>query len=300
MPSFSRPPAGVADFGQGSISQLPLHRNPGLEIVYLSRGHLRWEVEGRPEQVRPESVFYTFPWERHGSRDEYEPGHFWHWVLFRLRGPAGRFSFHPSLGFSEHETARIRRVLRGTGERRTFPATRDVAWILPRLIAECRDGGPLSAPAIVSLSRLLILELVRCVQPGRKERQIVPGVETRMRHCVQAIRERAHEPWTLATMARLAGLNRTRFAALLKTMTGDAPTIYLRRMRVLRAQEWLRDTDRSITEIAHRSGFSTSQHFARIFKQFSGRTARDYREDSPRRRRAGVKSMAHKQKKKPA
>lgn len=293
MPPALRPPACLAGFGQGSISQLPLHRNPGLEIVYLSRGHLRWEVEGRPEQVRPESVFYTFPWERHGSRDEYEPGHFWHWVLFRLQGPARRFSFHPSLGFSQRETARIRQVLQGTGERRTFPATRDVAWLLPRLIAECRGGGPLSAPAIVSLSRLLILELVRCVQPGPGKRQIIPGVETRMRHCVEAIRERAHEPWTLATMARLAGLSRTRFAALLKKMTGDAPTTYLRRMRVLRAQEWLRETDRSITEIAHHAGFSTSQHFARIFKQFSGRTARDYRENRPRRRRTGVRRLRH-------
>lgn len=149
MPPLPRLPFCVANFGKGSAPQLPLHRNPGLEIVYVSRGNLRWEVDGRSERVRPESVFYTFPWERHGSQDEYEPGHYWYWALFRLQRRGGDspfdFSFHPSLGFSPGETAHIRRILTVEGKkRRSFPATRDMAWILPKLIEKCRGNEPLS------------------------------------------------------------------------------------------------------------------------------------------------------------
>jgi AraC-like DNA-binding protein len=99
-----------------------------------------------------------------------------------------------------------------------------------------------------------------------------------MRACVQVIREQCSEHWTLEKMSRQSGLSRTRFSDLLKKITGDTPTIYLRRMRVNHAQELLRTTDRRVTEIALESGFETSQHFARIFKWFSKQSASQYRE----------------------
>jgi AraC-like DNA-binding protein len=252
-----------------------------LEIVYVSRGHLRWEVDGRVENVCPQSVFFTLPWEEHGSRDEYEPGHHWYWVVLRLRENTGKsqwnFSLHPALGFSKAETACIRCALTGASHR-SIRASREIAWILPQLVSECRGTNPLAKPAVQSLTRLLIVELVRCIQLEKPADKVLAGVETRMRACIQVIRERCSEPWTLEKMSRQSGLSRTRFSDLLKKITGDTPTIYLRRMRVNHAQQLLRTTDRRITEIALESGFETSQHFARIFKGFSKQSASQYRE----------------------
>ena len=56
------------------------------------------------------------------------------------------------------------------------------------------------------------------------------------------------------------------------------PTQHLKRLRVERARSLLLTTDQNITEIAHQCGFMTSQHFARIFRQFTLMSASDYRE----------------------
>ena len=266
--------------GQGGISRLPLHRNAGLEIVYISRGHLHWQVEGRTENVFPHSVFFTFPWEEHGSLEEYEPGHLCHWVVLGMREVGGKLprhaAFHWALGFSNTETERIRRVLDDTVSR-SFRASHELSWILPKLVRECSGNDPLAKSAIPSLARLLLLELVRCIESDIRPGPILSGVETRMHACIRMLGERSSEPWTLETMSRVSRLSRTRFSELFKRITGDSPTHYLRRMRVRHAQELLRATERPVTEIALECGFETSQHFARIFRQFCKQTASEYR-----------------------
>ena len=79
-------------------------------------------------------------------------------------------------------------------------------------------------------------------------------------------------------MSQLTGLGRTRLGQLIKERTGDSPIIYLNRVRIRKAQELLRETKQSITEIAFACGFQSSQYFARTFKHLTGgRTPRGYR-----------------------
>src|SRR5271155_5252081 len=63
------------EYGQGSIARLPPHQNGGLELHYISSGHLHWRIEDRVYLVPPRSVFFTFPWEKHGGTSDFEPGH---------------------------------------------------------------------------------------------------------------------------------------------------------------------------------------------------------------------------------
>lgn len=53
---------------------------------------------------------------------------------------------------------------------------------------------------------------------------------------------------------------------------------YLNRLRIDRARVGLRNTAASITDIALDCGFCSSQHFARVFRQFTGMTALEYRQ----------------------
>ena len=48
-------------------SQLPLHRNDGLELVLVERGSALWQVDGVDIAVEAGELFYTFPWQEHGS-----------------------------------------------------------------------------------------------------------------------------------------------------------------------------------------------------------------------------------------
>jgi transcriptional regulator GlxA family with amidase domain len=80
-------------------------------------------------------------------------------------------------------------------------------------------------------------------------------------------------------MAALIGLKHARFALLFHHQTGDSPLHYLNRLRVEKARRMLRIDRTPITEIALECGFCSSQHFARIFREFSGVTAQEYRQN---------------------
>jgi AraC-like DNA-binding protein len=62
---------------------------------------------------------------------------------------------------------------------------------------------------------------------------------------------------------------------------GMAPGAWYTRRRIERAQERLREGGRAITEVAHELGFSSSQHFATVFKRHTGLTPGAWREGRP-------------------
>lgn len=67
------------------------------------------------------------------------------------------------------------------------------------------------------------------------------------------------------SMSRASLFSRT------KTMTGGNPTNLIREVRLKKAAEMLQqDSKASVTDIAQKVGFSTSQYFARCFKKMFG------------------------------
>ena len=55
------------------------------------------------------------------------------------------------------------------------------------------------------------------------------------------------------------------------------PMNYLNSCRVAHAARLLLEADLSVTDVAMRCGFSTSQYFATVFKNHFGQTPRAYR-----------------------
>uniref|UniRef100_UPI001FA6E613 helix-turn-helix transcriptional regulator n=1 Tax=Mediterraneibacter glycyrrhizinilyticus TaxID=342942 RepID=UPI001FA6E613 len=58
---------------------------------------------------------------------------------------------------------------------------------------------------------------------------------------------------------------------------GVAPINYLLDRRILNSKELLKNTDYSITHIAHMTGFSSANYFSQSFKKHTGITAAAYR-----------------------
>jgi len=268
----------VAVYGHGSMHRLPVHTNPGLEIVYISKGHLRWVVDDHVELIPPHSVFFSLPWQEHMSADEVEPGHEWHFVVLRLESlqppPDGLLRFHPDLAVSEEEQRVLSELLLPT-HRHTWRATESLAWLLPALVRELAKPGPLAHGLVQSLSHACLIELVRSIQ--RDERPPYDRSVLRIRKFLVELEEHCATNWTLASMAERCKLHRTRFSDLFKLLTGESPMEHLIRLRLKRARQLLRDTDTPITVIAHQCGFSSSQHFARHFKEEHSTTASQYR-----------------------
>lgn len=272
----------IVQSGQGSIRRLPTHRNAGLEIVFLERGHLRWQVEDREELVAPGSIFFTLPWQKHGSLEEFEPGHRWYFIVLRLdhpkSSPPRTFLFPPQLGFSLAENRQIAREL-CAAPRHVCAASPILAVILPELLRQQNPGRICSEQRINKLTSIVVLELATAV---RAARSTPPGnrPEHRIAAFQRELAQRSAQHWTLESMAARCGLGRSRFADLLKRQTGDSPVGLLRRLRVANARRLLTTTHLSITEIAQMCGFSTSQYFAEVFRTFTGQSAQGYRHDA--------------------
>jgi len=87
----------IISYGHFPIKELAPHKNKGMEITYIEKGLMEWMVEGRPEKVEAGTVFFTLPWQVHGSLLPEEPKNtIWH-VLFHLEldysTPQPLFSF---------------------------------------------------------------------------------------------------------------------------------------------------------------------------------------------------------------
>ena len=63
----------IISYGRFQCSELSPHKNHGMEITYIEKGMLEWMVEGVREKVEPGSVFFTLPWQVHGSLNAKAP-----------------------------------------------------------------------------------------------------------------------------------------------------------------------------------------------------------------------------------
>jgi len=71
-------------------------------------------------------------------------------------------------------------------------------------------------------------------------------------------------------LARLAGMSRSQMFRKIKALTGKSPSVFIRDIRLQRAQELLRTTSKNVTEIAYEVGFSTPAYFSDAFYEAFG------------------------------
>ena len=82
---------------------------------------------------------------------------------------------------------------------------------------------------------------------------------------------------SLPEAALMAGLSKPQFHAVFKKATGMTLVDYLKQVRLSHAMRLLRETDRSIADIATQVGFADQSYFDRRFRSHFGRTPRQYR-----------------------
>lgn len=68
----------------------------------------------------------------------------------------------------------------------------------------------------------------------------------------------------------------------LKALTDMGANDYINKFRLERAIQLITTTDLNFTEIAERTGFSTSRYFSTAFKQYTGETPTQYKESHKR------------------
>jgi AraC-like DNA-binding protein len=94
------------------------------------------------------------------------------------------------------------------------------------------------------------------------------------------------EPLDLEALAAVAGLSRYHFQRLFTATYGVSPAAHLSRRRVERAQDLLRATNLTVTEICHAVGFASLGSFSTRFRELVGESPsqfqRRYADGAPR------------------
>ncbi|MEW2623908.1 AraC family transcriptional regulator [Streptomyces sp. NPDC048106] len=87
-------------------------------------------------------------------------------------------------------------------------------------------------------------------------------------------------PLDVPALARVAHVSPAHFARTFRATFGETPHRYLQRRRVERAMFLLRESDRSVTDIAFEVGFNSPGTFSRTFRDIVGRSPRTYRREA--------------------
>jgi AraC-like DNA-binding protein len=147
---------------------------------------------------------------------------------------------------------------------------------------EDTDPHPADMPEIRTINTLDDeLDLLR--EGGdhyRTSYTIQPDVAAKLDLAVEYIYCNYHEDISRENLAAHVGLSPSYFGRLFKIHTGRKFGDYINDLRVRRAAELLRSTDRVIIEIAFEPGFESLRTFNRVFMNTTGKTPSEYRDSA--------------------
>ncbi len=159
--------------------------------------------------------------------------------------------------------------------------TRDpqIEAIALMLLSELQQGNSGSRLYIESLANVLAVHLIRQYAAAKSHMPIYEGglPQRQLSQVLGYINDHLEQDIKLADLAGMLGMSQFHFSHLFKQSIGTAPYQYLIQQRVEQAKLLLRQTDRSIVDIAFLCGFNSHSHLSKQFRQLTGTTPKAYR-----------------------
>lgn len=126
--------------------------------------------------------------------------------------------------------------------------------------------------------RLLHTEL-EANQKAVPETVVKTGVHQKVHEVALYLQTHIHESVSLEELAQRFFMSRSYLTRSFRNITGFSVVEYMTYIRIQKAQQLLRESDRSITEIADLCGFGNITYFEKVFKEATGQTPVQYRKN---------------------
>ncbi|HEX9425589.1 MAG TPA: AraC family transcriptional regulator [Pyrinomonadaceae bacterium] len=163
---------------------------------------------------------------------------------------------------------------------RDASAFTDVA--LNSLMERLRDElmRPQASPLFVQgIAQAIAIHLARnyaeTMEEPHSSSPSLPGYK--LRQMTDWIAEHVAENLNLDRLAAEAGLSKFHFHRLFKSATGISPARYQIDLRMNLARKLLRETKKSVVDVALDVGYTNPSHFAQLFRRETGLSPSDYR-----------------------
>jgi AraC-like DNA-binding protein len=147
--------------------------------------------------------------------------------------------------------------------------SKTVAALVALVQDEVARNHAASDPLLARLAEALLVAAARASLPPGFEFAHA-AADPRIARTLGAIHERLAARWTIAEMAKIAGMSRAAFVRRFKEITGDPPGAYITRLRIEAAKRLLVETDEPAATIAIEVGYGSAYAFSRVFKRMAG------------------------------
>jgi AraC-like DNA-binding protein len=135
-------------------------------------------------------------------------------------------------------------------------------------------GGMLASSSVMSrLSETLFVEAVRHYSSTLADENAgwLKGLkDPQVGRALALIHQNIRTPWSAETLAREVAMSRSAFMDRFTTLVGIPPIRYLTVWRLRTAKLQLRETGKSVSQLAHSVGYESEEAFSRAFKREFG------------------------------
>jgi len=157
----------------------------------------------------------------------------------------------------------------------------DTLRFIAREAEELRPGGE---TVITRLADILAIQMVRhwIESESDPDRGWLAALrDENLGRAIAAMHKEPAKHWTLESLARIAAMSRSAFAARFTGVVGEPAMRYLARWRLQLAGMQLRESNEPISTIAERFGYSSEAAFSRAFKRELGMAPGGWRRKRP-------------------
>lgn len=272
IPCTAMPFVSEADYSVTLAPMIHADRTAPFHVaIYLLQGSMEIIEDGIPYRIMPDQVFFLKSGIHHWGNRSFEIGSSWYYAHFYCDAPSSCMEELPR-GIYYDERISLK------------PSEKDRYFItLPKLI-NCEEKTQIKRNFekmieahihgnIPQTSIRLWQIFLECVQNAQDDK-VSNGYAEQIQNYV---RQHYIDGFTSAQIQEACGLSYKYAGTLFKEVTGQTIKEYQCTLRLRKAEQLLKETNKSITEIAQLTGFSDVFYFSKIFHRKKGCPPGEYR-----------------------
>jgi AraC-like DNA-binding protein len=143
-------------------------------------------------------------------------------------------------------------------------------WSIERFKSEFFSENPGRALVLNHLTPIMLLQILRIYlasMPKGKQDWLMAVSDPKLARVFEVMHSQYQRPWSLESLAKVAGLSRSGFALSFKKKAGLAPLDYLTHWRMQIACNLLDSADQTVASVANSVGYESESAFSVAFKR---------------------------------
>jgi len=234
------------------------------EIIYHYTGEQYYYINYEEYKICGGQILIIRPYEIHGTGKYFSQRKIYYNIIFRISSNDTDF-----LGMTKQELQKLKILL--NCKQRIFNVDNSLKTIFNDIMTfEVNDKKLNSVFYRSSILKLFYKIYLECTSEKNK----VPDYIVEL---ASYIDKNPNCEIDFEKFARSKSISLRKLKELFILHKGFSPFDYMNRARINHAEELLRNTNLSITDIAYELCFSSSQHFATVYKKYMNRTPSQYR-----------------------